>query len=379
MGEFYSRPAPLETRMLVEDFRFEANTAAQYIGEAAELFGVPVDVEDVDFSEDWPHRPTFFEDVDRLQSVVGGDNEVGVPATAHLAEIEELITAGLPAGIVAKREGSSFGLNKHLLDTDKRFGIFMDWLEAHPEESEHWLFQQHIESPVDRPVSIRVFVDCLGNVIGSQLQYGITYDHPRSELQELQRDMLKGRLDPDDPQWELLKKSGPFYLSPKPVASNVVLLRQEHRYDDFRSVWRSSDTLIGGKVMLDAQPNSHPTSHLEHKILRDLGLEDEDDGVPRLPLSLARNAAEIAEILTRDDQGRIVALYLGIDYAIDQERDHFFLEANRRPSLMTIRDLFGGADKVNEHTAFDWLIEDIVRRIALRGGNERVVVAETDS
>lgn len=385
----FTRPAAVQaapklatSRLLPETFKVAPESAALVISAAAEAAGLTVDKVPVDDGTRWPERPGFFEDIDNLEGVVGPNSAVSVPYTVYPETLLDSPDSKPSVSMVAKLEGASFGQHKHLLNNDRRFSTFMSWFADNiSEQGGNWLLQEHIASPVGRPVSIRVLADCQGDIVGSQLMHGIPHNYDRDDLAQLQRRSMAGsrRADKEDPRALLTDPNSKYYLAPVPVASNRVILTEDgyRRWNEEASGYTTSASLVGGSAVLDPQPISHPYSTAERKMLRKLGLTNGAVHAGTLPTELVQNASAIAQRLTRDEKGRIKTLYVGVDYVPGKDGNYYFLEANRSPSMITVRDLFGGVEVVRERDAFKWLIGTVVKKLAAAGEEASILVAKS--
>ena len=124
---------------------------------------------------------------------------------------------------------------------------------------------------------------------------------------------------------------------------------------------RGDDSTIGGRIILNRLPISHPYNSVERSILHDHGLDPE---YPALPQKVADVVPGIGRVLGMKGK-KINELALGVDVIQRAGTDEFYvLEVNRRPSMVTIRDMLGSANSVNELTAWRWVISEAMQRTA---------------
>jgi|GEM_PF-2573587 len=259
------------------------------------------------------------------------------PETVPFSEYD-----GDPAAspVVAKNETVSMGKQKYFIESREQLDRLRDWMAQHG-NPKHWLMQQYIESPGESPSTYRVLVDCTGHIVTSQLSYG----PPKKE--GLRLNGAQHRRD-DDPSRFLETPGNKHFLDARAIASNTMILHQ-------------NDTTTGGRITLNPLPISHPYSKVEKQLLKDHGLHQEQ---PVLPPEIVKVASAIGrEMGMEGDQ--IHELLLGLDFVQDKHTGrHYFLEANRRPSLAPVRDMLGSANAVAEIQAWQWVINEAMNRVA---------------
>lgn len=282
-------------------------------------------------------RPNFFDEVEFLQKHVEG---IQFPKTSPYDEYED---STFDDAVVMKNEAVCKGQQKYLLESPKQLATFRKWMEIHGKKDD-WIAQEYIETPGSAPTSFRVLVDCTGHIITSQICYG-----PPNSM-NLHKDRGSKEDAENDPSKLLENPKSDYFLNAKAIASNYMMVNDD-------------DSTIGGRITLNPFPISHPYNGTEKRIIRAHGLTVDPPLIPTLPTKVARIASGVGKALGTKN-GKVDELVLGVDILQrNGTNDFYFLEANRRPSMAAVRDMFGSAGSVKEVDAWRWLLNGIMQRV----------------
>jgi len=239
-----------------------------------------------------------------------------------------------------KNETVCKGQQKYLLNSAKQLERFQAWMKLHGKKSD-WIAQEFIETPGSAPCSFRVLVDCTGHIVASQISYG-----PPNRM-GVKKNKANDRDASEDAAKLLEYPDSDFFLDARSIASNHMLVRED-------------DTTIGGRITLNPLPISHPYSRVEKDILR---AHELDTDLPMLPAKVAGIASGVGRALGLKGK-KVHELVLGVDVIQRRGTNQFYvIEANRRPSMVPIRDLLGSADSIKEVEAWRWLINGTLQRV----------------
>lgn len=336
----YEAPArsvsTLRVPRVVDEQRASYERIQTLIGAYSKKFSVSVRrAPQIESRKQSSERPPFLEESAFLESQVKG---IRFPKTVTYFDYN-----GHPTQqpVVMKNESVCKGQQKYLLENATQLHTFREWMKKHGKPDD-WIAQEYIESPGNAPCTFRVLVDCTGEILASHISYGF----PRS------MGMQKGSMgaDPEDPPSLLQSRGSDFFLNARSIASNHMIVHGD-------------DTTTGGRIVLDPLPTSHPYSSKEKNILCEHGLDEEQ---PLLPQELTRVASSVGSALGMKE-GKVQELVLGIDFIQRAgTNEYYMLEANRRPSMVTLRDKLGSANSVKELDAWQWVIQGALQRVALR-------------
>ncbi len=346
-------------------------TIRRFIEQSAAQFCIDVRQNDAIEGRSSYLRGSFLEESDRLRESIPNIN---IPRTENYSSFIKFPM--LP--VMAKMKRVSKGRHKYLLEDAKQVEKFESWLENHGNPDD-WIFQQFVRCPSDFYSTFRVIVDCLGRVHTSQILYGAP------KQMDLRPDRGRNSEDKHSSLFFLEDKQSDYFLNSKVVASNnfffrkrtpafyrdfsggvyeVSLDRDDAKYDEWRSFF-NEDGMIGGRIVLDPIPESHPYSDRELTILEAYGLGTVGKDSPTMPTEVKLVASAIGKQLGIQDN-IVKELFLGVDFIkdVDDSGRVFVLEWNRRPTIEGIRDFFGGVDRMSEMDAYKWLIERVIEGVA---------------
>lgn len=315
-------------------------------------------------------RGSFLEESDRLRESIP---DINIPRTENYSSFMQCPM--LP--VMAKLKQVSRGRHKYLLEDAKQVEKFESWLKNYGNPDE-WIFQQFVKCPSDFYSTFRVIVDCLGRVQTSQILYGAP------KQMNLRPDGARNSDGKYSPLFFLEDKQSDYFLNSRVVASNnfffwkrtptfyrdfsggiyeISLGRDDAKYDEWRSFF-NEDGMIGGRIVLDPIPESHPYSDRELTILEAYGLGTVGKNSPTMPTEVKVVASAIGKQLGIQDN-IVKELFLGVDFIKDVDSGRVFvLEWNRRPTMEGIRDFFGGVDRMSEMDAYKWLIGRVIEGVA---------------
>lgn len=394
-----TRPAGATERLVIEVNRIPANITRMSVPHSAESlstiraliekyakpFSFAVVETELTEGNTAQRRTSQLEEYERLRE---SGVRISMPKTWTLSQYQ--LAPVLP--VVAKLQHTSKGRNKYLIENGDQFDCLRRWIETcgRPDD---WLFQEFIHCPSGSYSTFRVIVDCVGELHTSQIIYGAPKDMPVFLDRGADSHECRGALHSlEEPRSE-------FYLRSRDISSNrlfvsrriaaeestyvydaagsgmyISIARHPEEHDPWQEYY-NEDGMIGGRLTLDPTPASHPYSDRERQILRDYGLADGLRNTPSLPMELREAANRIGRTLGIEGR-RVKDLFFGVDFVQDaSSRTMYLLEWNRRPSVASIRDYFGGVPLVPEHQAYEWLIQRTIAGIA-RQYSERQALDE---
>jgi len=164
-----------------------------------------------DVRSDFTHRTDHFAELAHLSRTIPG---LITPRTVKYSEQKK--NPQFP--IVAKKVTESKGIAKYLIENTEQWAKFVQWVEDKNLEEEvenFWFFQEYIQPPIDRPTSLRVFTDCLGNVMASQLLYGPKFENGLKTTVANRAETKK-----NDPETPLEDPNSPYFLNSRLIAAN---------------------------------------------------------------------------------------------------------------------------------------------------------------
>ncbi len=311
--------------------------------------------------------------LDDLQRVREINPDIPTPRTVSMGGFRQ--HPFLPA--MAKDTGVAGGKRKYLVGNDASLGKFLRWAGDHQDDERlegfrDWLVQTYIEtSGATRnfggyhsvPSSYRVIADCTGEVLASHFQYCQAFPMDGTHIPQEEGEHPAHLLEKPS-SYRLVNHQG----EPEGSAiSNRVFLSGAQSRDPKGGDLGIQDpktgtysfSRIGGRIVLNPTTDSHPTSDFEKRWLD--GMRNEKQELPR---ALHQYATDIGSGLGVKD-GVIRNLYLGLDFVRSSADGRFyFLEANRRPSLITVRDLHGHVDSMTEDQARSWVLDRTFENIA---------------
>ena len=262
--------------------------------------------------------------------------------------------------IVVKNERRSRGAGKYFIETDKQFDTFVEWMDAHGDPDD-WSVQEYIPTPSNRPTSFKIAVDCTGSVLAAWLAYSAKFS---------EKVRLNGATPGEaakDPMKLLECPDSEFYLNALNVSSTKLFdipPDVEPENGQTFSAEEKERYMVGGRIVLDGQPSSHPISRQEQRILRSHGIEGDNPVDAHLPQEVFRLASDIGrEIGIEDDT--VKELFVTVDIVLDESDGKYkAIDINRRSGLVGFQDVLGSYDAAQDVDVLKWVIGKVVRNVS---------------
>lgn len=355
------------------------------VRDAAAKHSVPlVEVDGPDLSTVLKTQRDFLGEQRKLKAIIP---ELRIPKTFSYREQKAAPTFPM----VAKNCLEAHGRGKYFIETLEQWIKFEKWAVSQNQEDilqAHWVFQEYVEPMSNRPTSYRIFVDCLGNVMASQLLYGPKFsDERRVGIDDREADEGKSA------EMMLEDPTSGHYLDSRAIASNRKFRVKEidvpstkkwsdgkggfdwgneevvatdpktaqkiytHTNSRYATMKERTHEEVGGRITLGFEKGKFKPTKIEREIL---GAHNLDPKKPQISPALAAQAKKIARTLCFRPDGTVKSLYLGIDFIPTKDGNGVFLEANERPTLKTVQE----AELLKKSDVPGWVIGKIIERLA---------------